>query len=63
MKTYEQVIEFLFNQYPIYQSKGLDAYKKLDKYLNDNKLPFVFFSSAIDSWPEAHTASRNILNK
>lgn len=27
MKTYEQVIEFLFNQYPIYQSKGLDAYK------------------------------------
>ena len=43
--------------------KGLDAYKKLDKYLNDNKLPFVFFSSAIDSWPEAHTAIMNILNK
>ncbi len=43
--------------------KGLDAYKKLDKYLNDNKLPFVFFSSAIDSWPEAHTAIMNILKK
>ena len=27
MTTYEQVIEFLFNQYPIYQSIGLDAYK------------------------------------
>ena len=43
--------------------KGLDAYQKLEKFMNDNKLPFVFFSSAIDSWPKAHTAIMNLLDK
>lgn len=27
MKTYEEVIEYLFQQYPIYQNKGVKAYK------------------------------------
>ena len=27
MKTYNQVIEYLFKQYPIYQNKGIKAYK------------------------------------
>ena len=43
--------------------KGLNAYQKLDKYMIDNKLPFVFFSSAIDSWVIAHTAIMNLLDK
>ncbi len=27
MKSYEEVIDFLFNQFPSYQSKGIIAYK------------------------------------
>ena len=43
--------------------KGLDAYQKLDKYMSDNKLPFINFNSAIDSWPNAHTAIMDLLDK
>ena len=43
--------------------KGLDAYQKLVKYMSDNKLPFIDFNSAIDSWPNAHTAIINLLDK
>jgi len=43
--------------------KGLDAYQKLVKYMSDNKLPFIDFNSAIDSWPNAHTAIMNLLDK
>ena len=43
--------------------KGLDAYQKLKKFMNDKKLPFVFFSSAIDSWPKAHATIMNLLDK
>ena len=27
MQTYSEVIQFLFSQYPIYQNKGVKAYK------------------------------------
>ena len=43
--------------------KGLDAYQKLEKFINENKLPFVFFCPLIYSWPEAHTAIMNLLDK
>uniref|UniRef100_UPI0040482405 hypothetical protein n=1 Tax=Algoriphagus sp. TaxID=1872435 RepID=UPI0040482405 len=43
--------------------KGLDASQKLDKFINDNKLLFVYFYSGIDSWPKAHAAVLNLLEK
>ena len=43
--------------------KGLSAYKKLKRYMSDNELPFVYFSSAIDTWPKAHNAIINLLDK
>ena len=43
--------------------KGLDAIQKLEKFMNENKLSFVCFSPLIHSWPEAHTAIMNLLDK
>mgnify|MGYP001171726119 CR=1 FL=1 len=43
--------------------KGLDASQKLDKFISDNKLLFVKFSSGIYSWPKAHAAVLNMLEK
>ena len=43
--------------------KGLDASQKLDKFISDNKLLFVYFYSGIDSWPKAHNAVLNLLRK
>ena len=43
--------------------KGLDASQKLDKFIHDNKLLFVYFYSGIDSWPKAHAAVLNLLEK
>ena len=43
--------------------KGLDAFQKLEKFMNEKKLSFVFFSPLIYSWPEAHTAIMNLLDK
>ena len=43
--------------------KGVDAYQKLEKFMDENKLPFVFFSSAIDSWAKAHAAINNLTDK
>ena len=34
--------------------KGDDAYDALENYLNFNGLPFVFFSSSLNSWLSAH---------
>ena len=41
--------------------KGLEAFQKLEKFINENKLLFVFFCPLIYSWPEAHTAIMNLL--
>jgi len=41
--------------------KGLDASHKLDKFISDNKLLFVYFYSGMDSWPKAHAAVLNLL--
>lgn len=43
--------------------KGLDAAQKLDKFINDNRLLFVYFYSGIDSWPKAHAAVLDLLEK
>ena len=43
--------------------RGMDAYKKLGKFMNEKNLPFVFFSPLIYSWPQAHTAIMNLLHK
>ena len=43
--------------------KGLEASQKLDKFISDNQLLFVKFSSGIYSWPKAHAAVLNILEK
>lgn len=40
--------------------KGLGASQILDKFIIDNKLPFVYFYPGIDSWAEAHAAISNI---
>ena len=43
--------------------RGLDASQKLDNFINVKNLPFVFFSPLIYSWPQAHTAIMNLLDK
>ena len=43
--------------------KGLDAAEKLDKFISDNELLFVYFYSGIDSWPEAHDAVLSLLGR
>ena len=41
--------------------RGLSASQKLDDFINEKKLKFVFFSPLIYSWPKAHTAIMNLL--
>ena len=43
--------------------KGLEASKKLVNFISDNGLLFVKFSSGIYSWPKAHMAVLNLLEK
>lgn len=43
--------------------RGEYASQKLDEFMNEKKLQFVFFSPLIYSWPRAHTAIMNLLNK
>ena len=43
--------------------KGLEASQKLDKFINNNHLLFVDFSKRIFSWPKAHAAVLNMLEK
>jgi hypothetical protein len=43
--------------------KGDAAYEALQKYLKINKLPFVFFSSAITSWVQAHKSINKVSMK
>ncbi len=43
--------------------KGLEASQKLDNFISSNSLFFVKFSSGIYSWPEAHKAVLNLLEK
>ena len=40
--------------------KGSVAYDALENYLNMNKLPFVFFSSSMHSWIEAHKSINEV---
>ena len=43
--------------------KGDEAYDLLQKYLNTNNLPFIFFSSDINSWGEAHKSINEFCKK
>tara|TARA_B100001996_G_scaffold306036_1_gene247217 strand:+ start:283 stop:1038 length:756 start_codon:yes stop_codon:yes gene_type:complete len=43
--------------------KGLEASQKLDKFINDNKLFYVYFHTVMSTWPEAHAAVLNLLEK
>ena len=43
--------------------KGLEASQKLDKFIRENGLLFVKFSSGIYSWPKAHVAVLSLLEK
>lgn len=43
--------------------KGLDAFQKLKKFMNEKKLSFVLFSPLIYSWPAAHAAIMHLLDK
>ena len=43
--------------------RGLNVSKELNKFMNDKKLPFVFFCPLIYSWPKAHMAIMNLLDK
>lgn len=45
------------------ECKGQVAYLALEKYLDENSLLFVNFSSSVKSWIKAHTSINNILNK
>ena len=40
-----------------------DVFNEVDKFISDNKLLFVKFSSGIYSWPKAHAAVLNLLEK
>lgn len=43
--------------------KGLEASQKLDKFISDNKLLFVYFNSGMISWPKAHAAVLKLLEE
>lgn len=43
--------------------KGKDASTRLDNFITENQLLFVFFYSGIDSWPQAHKAVCKLLSK
>jgi len=43
--------------------KGLEASQKLDEFISDNNLAFEKFDSGICSWPKAHLAVLNLLEK
>ena len=43
--------------------KGAEASQKLEKFINNNKLLFKIFHSGMSSWPKAHAAILNLLNK
>ena len=43
--------------------RGVDASQKLEEFMNEKKLQFVFFSPLIYSWPSAHVAIMNLLDK
>ena len=45
------------------ECKGQVAYLALEKYLDENSLLFVNFSSSVKSWIKAHTSINIILNK
>ena len=45
------------------ECKGEAAYKKLENFLRDNSLPFVFFSSSVHSWKKAHSSIKLLHNK
>ena len=34
--------------------KGMEASNKLDEFIKEKDLEFVYFYSGIDSWPNAH---------
>lgn len=41
--------------------KGRDAYKALMDFLEKEGLPFTFFSSDVESWPDSHKALATLL--
>lgn len=43
--------------------KGLEVYQRLNNYIDNNNLAFVYFYSGMDSWPKAHAAILNLLEK
>ena len=43
--------------------KGIEASKKLEKFMKEKELLFMYFSSQLFSWPKAHEAVLNLLNK
>ena len=47
----------------VIECKGNVAFVALEKYLDDNSLPFVYFSSSVNSWIKAHSSINNIHNK
>lgn len=47
----------------VIECKGQVAYFTLEKYLDDNSLPFVYFSSSVNSWIKAHKSINIIYNK
>ena len=45
------------------ECKGDAAFLELEKYLDNNSLPFVDFSSSVNSWIKAHSSINLIHNK
>ena len=43
--------------------KGLEAFEKLDRFINDKELLFVNFNSLMSSWPDAHAAVLKLLEE
>jgi hypothetical protein len=45
------------------ECKGEAAYEKLENFLRDNSIPFVFFSHSVNSWKKAYSSIKLLLNK
>lgn len=43
--------------------RGFQASQRLEEFINEKKLPFVFFSPLMHSWPQAHVAIMNLLDQ
>ena len=59
---HEKLVLIMGSIEDVKECKGNSAYVNLEKYLKDNSLSFVKFSSSVNTWIKAHS-SINVIHK